>query len=116
MGSAVMSDVRVLSIAKEFTPFPGGRRRKDGPFSGEAFREDILKPSLKKFGSVVVDFDGVAGLPSSFLEEVFGGVVRYRIIELSDFGSRLKVQTSEPDLEVYRELAYQYAQDAYGNM
>lgn len=70
----------VLSVAQDFSPFPGGRYRADGPYSGERFRDEFLLPALveaEKSGSkVIVSLDGAAGYSSSFLEEVFGGLVR----------------------------------------
>ena len=70
----------VLNIAKEFSPVPIGRRRKDSPTSGEAFREDMLRPRLdeaiRSNKRLEVDFDGMMGLSDSFLKEAFGGLVR----------------------------------------
>ena len=81
----------VLNMAKEFTPMPMGIDRDDGPKSGEAFREDLLKPRLAEAirdgKKLEVDFEGMLGLSSSFLEEVFGGLVRngdYSADELLD--------------------------------
>ena len=65
---------------RDFTEFPGPRYRKDGPFSGEEFREVQLRPALsdalKNGGLVTVELDGVAGYGSSFTEEAFGGLLR----------------------------------------
>ena len=68
------SSEEVILLARDFSPYPAGRYRKDGPFSGEAFLEDRLMPVIAKKGRAVVNIDGVAGLPSSFWEEVFGGL------------------------------------------
>ncbi|ADU99442.1 STAS-like domain-containing protein [Alicycliphilus denitrificans] len=65
-----------LSVASQFSRYPGGRFKRISENSGEQFREDVLLPALQKDGLVVVDLDGVVGYGSSFLEEVFGGVVR----------------------------------------
>jgi hypothetical protein len=69
-----------ISLATDFSPFPGGRFRTDGPFSGEVFRDDVLLPLLRDAINggqpLTVVLDGVAGLPSSFLEEGFGGILR----------------------------------------
>lgn len=67
--------VYALDIAKDFTRFPAGRLKSDGPHSGEAFRE-LLEQHLKKDEVVRVGLDGVLGFGSSFLEEAFGGLVR----------------------------------------
>ena len=67
---------KIISIADDFSVYPGGRTPEDGPFSGEEFRNKFLVPALKSKESVVIDFDGVRGYGSSFLEEAFGGLVR----------------------------------------
>jgi hypothetical protein len=54
----------------------GGRYRKDGPHSGEQFREDVLIPALKRADRVNILLDSIAGYSPSFFEEAFGGVVR----------------------------------------
>lgn len=68
----------VLDI-KQFTTTPGGRFRVSGSFSGEEFREDYLIPALNKAIDqdtvLSVVLDGVCGYPSSFLSEVFGGLL-----------------------------------------
>ena len=68
-----------INIAEEFTDSPGARFRKDGEFSGEQFREDLLIPrlnTLKPDEILEINFDGVFGFPPSFLEEAFGGLMR----------------------------------------
>lgn len=65
---------KVLNI-KDFSIFPGPRFEKLGESSGEDFRDNWLIPELKK-DDVSVNLDGVFGYGSSFLEEVFGGLVR----------------------------------------
>jgi hypothetical protein len=106
-----MTNAVEFSIARQFSPFPGGRTRQDGPFSGVAFRDDVLRPLLQKHALVVLNLDGVAGLPSSFWEEVFGGLIRQEALQVSEIGERLKLRTSEPELQVYIPMAYKYAQD-----
>lgn len=59
-----------------FSATPGGRYREEGQWSGEEFRDDVLVPLLEAGHDVVVDLDGPLGFTSSFLEEVFGGLVR----------------------------------------
>ena len=75
MGHPLMKN-DVLEIATAYTRFPAGRYRSDGKFSGERFREDFLIPVLEKHGKVTINLDGVMGYGSSFLEEVFGGLLR----------------------------------------
>lgn len=67
-----------IIISSDFTDAPGPRFRKQGDFSGEQFREDILIPKFKeaitKKEKLTINFDGTFGYPTSFLEEVFGGL------------------------------------------
>jgi hypothetical protein len=71
-----MMKMRTFSIARQFNPHPGGRLRKTGPGSGEAFREDHLVRLLASPEPIELDLDGTSGFPSSFLDEAFGGLVR----------------------------------------
>ena len=70
-----------LKVSKEFTDLPGGRYESQGPFSGEEFRRDYLIPyyDLSVFNKekLVVDLDGGYGYGCGFIEESFGGMVRY---------------------------------------
>lgn len=73
---------------KNFTKYPGPRYKKLGDFSGEEFRDAILIPEIKA-DDISVNFDGVFGYGSSFLEEAFGGLVRAgiernKIVKLRD--------------------------------
>lgn len=71
-----MKAAKIINIAHNFSRFPAGRYKSDGPFSGELFRDDFLVPVLKSGTPVSLELDGVRGYGSSFLEEVFGGLVR----------------------------------------
>ncbi|MHB1174794.1 MAG: STAS-like domain-containing protein [Sulfuriferula sp.] len=88
----------VINIARDFGRYPAGRYLTDGPYSGQAFRENILKPALSSGNEIVyIEFDGARGLASSFLEEAFGGLVRegYNSQTLLD---RLQLQSNDPTL------------------
>lgn len=102
-----------ISIARDFSPFPAGRKRTDGPFTGEAFREDVLKPKLMDGIHIILDIDGVEGLPSSFLEEVFGGLVRGGF-EPGSLKALLEFKHSDPELDAYPSLAWRFADAASG--
>lgn len=74
-----------LVIATAFSETPGGRTPKEGEFSGEEFRDNILEPAYKESVTnnekLTIDFDGCYGFGTSFLEEAFGGLVRkYRYL------------------------------------
>lgn len=80
----------VINIAKDFSRTPSGRFLADGPDNGEAFRERLLKSALER-GSVDVVLDSTAGLPSSFLEEAFGGLVRKGYFTAQELHARMNV-------------------------
>jgi hypothetical protein len=67
--------MRTISLLRDFTHAPGPRYRWQGDCSGEEFREEFLEEPLRNGEKVVVDLDGVVGLPSSFLDEAFGSLV-----------------------------------------
>lgn len=71
-----------IMVVEDFGPDLGGRYRSDGPRSGEAFRTALLIPRLEtaigRNERLTVNFDDVSGIPTSFLEEAFGGMVRVR--------------------------------------
>jgi len=72
-----MEQKTVINLGKQFGRYPAGRYLKDGPYSGQAFRENYLLPALRKNSEkIVIEFDDARGLASSFLEETFGGLVR----------------------------------------
>ena len=71
-----MDNQSTIHLARNFSRFPGGRYRTDGPYSGQQFREEHLEPALRDHDQVVVILDEAVGLPASFLEEAFGGLVR----------------------------------------
>jgi len=86
-----------ISVSKQFTDTPGGRKRQDGMFSGEEFRESFLEAEFApgKQEIIEVDLDGCEGFATAFLEEVFGGLARQFGSEA--VGKRIKIiSTDEP--------------------
>lgn len=76
----VAENMIMLNVASEFTKTPGPRFRTEGKFSGEEFREDVLRErferALKESAKLQIDLDGGYGYATSFLEEAFGGLAR----------------------------------------
>lgn len=70
----------LIKISTDFSETPGARLRSEGKFSGEEFRDDILrgKYEIAKAANekLVINLDGGYGYPTSFLEEAFGGLAR----------------------------------------
>lgn len=102
--------MRTISVARDFTPYPGGRYRKHGKGSGEEFREDFLAPILKGGQSAMIDLDGASGYPPSFLEEAFGGLVR-KGFSASDLRRHLRFSAS-PAFETYVHMIWDYVDKA----
>ena len=92
------TEKKVIDIASVFTRFPAGRYREDGPFSGERFRDDLLIPALETHDRVTVNLDGTMGYGSSFLEEVFGGLLRKSSFSGQDLNSRIELQSRDRSL------------------
>lgn len=65
-----------IDMQRDFSRYPAGRYKTDGPYSGEKFRDELLLPQLQKSKKVTVDLDSGLAYGSSFLEEAFGGLVR----------------------------------------
>ncbi len=69
-----------INIALDYSKTPGGRYKNEGRYSGEEFRETMLKPryeTAQRDGErLEIILDGGYGYGSSFLEEAFGGLVR----------------------------------------
>jgi hypothetical protein len=93
-----MSNTTNISIAKDFSRFPAGRYKTDGPFPGEVCRGRLLVPALKNHERVVVDLDGTLGYGSSFLEEAFGGLVREEGFTSSDLHRQLTFVSKDESL------------------
>ena len=69
-----------INIATDYTKTPGGRFTSEGEYSGQDFREKVLKPkflqALENNDQLTVILDGGYGYATSFLEEAFGGLAR----------------------------------------
>lgn len=109
---AQVKAMKMISIAEDFSKYPGGRYRTDGPHSGEAFREDVLRRELRNHDILTIVLDGTAGYGSSFLEEAFGGLIRHKIITVSDAFRRIRIVANSPLFQTYRRMAENYMQTA----
>ena len=87
---------KLINIASDFSEAPSGRFYEDGDFSGQAFREKILIPSVLKYDKIELNLDGTEGYGSSFLEEAFGGIVRGGYVTSDELISKLSIVSSRP--------------------
>ncbi|MFA2969367.1 STAS-like domain-containing protein [Acinetobacter pittii] len=91
--------VMKINVAKDFSKNPSGRYIEDGKTSGEVFLKNILLPAVRTHDIVEINFDGVRGYGSSFLEEAFGGFIRETKMSLVEFFNKVKIITQDPLLE-----------------
>lgn len=82
-----------FSVARDFSPFAGPRKTSQGAHSGEALRSKLVKFLDAHPGRIVVVLDGTKGMGSSFLDEAFGGLIRYEGRAKSDLERRLEFQS-----------------------
>jgi len=111
--------MEIINIGKDFSPDPAGRFRSDGPGSGEAFREDLLKKKLNTLQNnekllIILD-DGVEGYGSSFLTEAFAGMVKYGYIKGEDLLNKIEFSYSCEDFEFYKKRIVQYIKESIFN-
>jgi hypothetical protein len=100
-----------LAVATEFSRWPGGRYRRQGPHSAEELRKLMigrLADAVLAGEQLEVDLDGSAGYAASFLEEAFGGLVR----EVGTSGVSLITLKSEEQPEILEEIAQYMAEAA----
>lgn len=95
-------------VANSFSKWPGGRKRSNGTHSGEEFREDVARALLDKYEVVVFDLSGSAGYSSGFLDEAFGGLVKY--FGLADIKRRVRIEANDDPGAV--EIAWARIHDA----
>jgi hypothetical protein len=93
-----MTHPETISVARGYTRTPGPRYEAEGDNSGEGFRK-ILAPlvaaAIRDNRKLLVDLDGTAGYGTSFLEEVFGGLIREHGHEESTLKKTLKIKSDE---------------------
>ena len=86
--------------------FPASRYRADcTEGSAEEFRDDVLIPIIKQGRKVVVSLGDMAGMPASWSEEVFGGLVRKlgRGVDLQLIGPAEWVNEAQQFMDEERE-------------
>ena len=107
-----------ISIAKDFSEFPIGRSRRDGPYSGQAFLEDYLLPNLKEATAenpLIIDLDDTIGLTASFLEAAFGGLIK-KGYKKSDLEKILRLVTTQPSFDSFKVLTWEYIEETEKEM
>ncbi|EOA6544918.1 TPA: STAS-like domain-containing protein [Vibrio vulnificus] len=98
----------------EFSEFPFGRiSPDDGEFTGQKFRDTVLKPTIDQLGpndTINVNLDNViVGIGSSFLSESFGGLIKKGYISKDKL---LKILTITSEDESYKLEIFKYIEEA----
>lgn len=104
-----------FNLARDFSVYPGGRFRRDGPHSGEELRDklvDLIKRATQEGVKVRVILDGAAGYGASFLEEAFGGLVRNGNFTVENLGRVLVIEAKNAVFRPYKDLAEKYIREA----
>lgn len=101
-------------ISEQFSSTVGGRYRSDGKYSGEEFREDVLKylfrHALENKETLEIDLDDTYGYPSSFLEESFGGLAR--IYDKDLINKYILIKSDDDPIQIERIKGYiEHARD-----
>lgn len=97
---------KTIKVAKDFYDELIGRFPSDSDYNGERFRNEYLIPSLRDFDKVTVDFDGVEGYGSSFLDEAFGGLIHASNLSKTDVLNRLHLVSNEDESLIEEILEY----------
>ena len=79
--------MKTVSIARQFSITPGGRTQRDGDDNGQRFRDMFLEPAVVQGQAVLINLDGVAGLPGSFCDQAFGNLIRDHHLTRTAFDS-----------------------------
>jgi hypothetical protein len=115
--------MKTLNIGKDFSTDPIGRFRWESSNSaertGEAFREDYLKPMLESLEvgeklEIIID-DGVESYGSSFLSEGFAGIVKYGYMTDKELLSKIEIKYSNEDFEFFKKKILEYISQAKYN-
>ncbi|ROQ42464.1 uncharacterized protein DUF4325 [Stenotrophomonas maltophilia] len=104
--------MKTIDISRDFSRFPAGRYKADSDFSGEVFRDKILAPALSNFEHVQVILDNTEGFGSSFLEEAFGGLVRYCGFTREYLSNHLELIARSPGASRYPPRIKEYISGA----
>lgn len=67
----ISNDFIEYSLAKDFSPFPGGRHREDGEYSADCLKEcfyELMNTYPHK--TILLNLDDTRGIGSSFLHEL----------------------------------------------
>lgn len=79
-----------LDVSK-YTDTPIGRNTLDGPKNGAHYRDNYVIPEFDNYQIVKLDFTKTMGTTPSFLEEIFGGIIRKKVMSPQELINRTDV-------------------------
>jgi len=92
-----MSDEKIVryNFSEKYSKYPGGRFIRLGPYSGEDFRDNVLRNIFETTDkSIEIDATGVVtSFSPSFLDECFGQLAKEYGLEL--FNKKIKLFSSD---------------------
>ena len=100
----------VFRVVTEFSRTPSARVAKEGKHPGEELRSIItpkIRKALENNVNFIIDLDEVAGYGTSFLEEVFGGLIREEGFSIDQLKNVLMIKSDEePELidEIWQDI------------
>ena len=100
-----------------FSRTPGARRPWEGKFSGEEYRETVVFPAISAMIArnglnevLTIDLDGGTGYGTSWVEEVFGGLVCENHISEAVLKMHLRIKSVEEPYLI--EDVWEYIREA----
>ncbi|MDR1285681.1 MAG: STAS-like domain-containing protein [Campylobacteraceae bacterium] len=99
--------IEKYNFAEKFTPYPGPRFKEIGEFSGEEFRETVLKQYFDKNMPIELNVDDVLlSFGPSFLSEAFGQIAALYGIE--KFQKIIKVKNDTEKGKIFEKKMMEY--------
>lgn len=101
MANTIQSRVSMFKkLSKDFSKVPFGRSKIDGKDNGTKFRELYLKKwvsdCLSSDEDLTIELDDLdIPMTSSFMEESFGGLIRFGYVEKPELLKILKFQSND---------------------
>ncbi|WP_272527598.1 MULTISPECIES: STAS-like domain-containing protein [unclassified Providencia] len=107
---------KTITIVNDFSKKPYGRYEEDGDGNGGRFRTDFLAPALRTYDHVTVDLTGYNRYGRSFIDEAFGGLIRYENFTKDDLDKKLTYKHDNlPSILLLIEDRINAAVEDYGN-
>ena len=108
----IIDDKSKLINLLDFSKNPGLRDPKQADDSAEEFRDKYVIPALEELvgdNKLVISLDGTRGVNPSFLEELFGGMVRKSKL---DKNWKKKIDIISDIIPEYKLAAIEYIEEA----